>query len=214
MSASFGIQQDVGFGTVVDVSYVGSFRRHTLQQRSVNSIPMYSAYDPKNASPWSPANPKRAWSSNFYRPLPGLGDVSIRDFSGSTNYNSLQVSVRRAMRRGLSYGLAFTHGKSMSLTPYSSTFVTRNAYWPDKFRNYGPGYAGRPTLSFNYIYEIPGLGKKLNWKWLGWMTDNWTSPESRRSGAGRRSPFGVAGFSGATNTNPAPTSPGARKARA
>ena len=206
ISTSFGIQQDVGFGTVLEVSYVGSFRRHTLRQRPVNSIPMFSAYDPKNANPWSPANPKRAWSSNFYRPLPGLGDVSMRDFSGTTNYNSLQVSVRRAMRRGLSYGLAYTHGKSMMATPYSTTYVTQNAYWPDKFRNWGPSYAGAPNvLSFNYIYEVPRLGKRLNWKWLGWIADDWTiSGITQIWGRQKIAIPAVAGFSGATNTNPAP----------
>ena len=28
-------------------------------------------------------------------------------------------------------------------------------------------------MSINYLYDIPGLGKKLGWKKLGLATDNW-----------------------------------------
>ncbi len=42
-------------------------------------------------------------------------------------------------------------------------------------RNRGPSYAGAPhILVTNFIYEVPGLGKRLNLRPLGWVTDNWT----------------------------------------
>ncbi|RPI17594.1 MAG: hypothetical protein EHM61_29200 [Acidobacteria bacterium] len=40
MNYSFGFQQDVGFGTVVDVSYVGSLGRHLLWARDLNTTPL------------------------------------------------------------------------------------------------------------------------------------------------------------------------------
>src|SRR5574340_714829 len=159
MNGSFGIQQNVGFGTVLDVSYVGSFRRHVLQSRQINNIPMYARYDPRNMDPWKaklPAHANRSLGDNFLRPIAGLGGLTTSSFSGSANYNSLQVAVRRAMARGLSYGLAYTWSKTMSASP--------SPYWPDKFRNYGP--SGTPhILVINYIYELPNLGKRAGSRW-------------------------------------------------
>jgi hypothetical protein len=28
-------------------------------------------------------------------------------------------------------------------------------------------------MAINYLYDIPGLGKKLGWRPLGWVMDNW-----------------------------------------
>ncbi len=69
------------------------------------------------------------------------------------------------MRNGFSYGLAYTWSKTMSASP--------SPYWPDKYRNYGA--SGIPhILTINYVYDVPKLGKKLNLRPLGWVTDNWT----------------------------------------
>jgi hypothetical protein len=39
MSYSLGVQRNIGFGTVVDVSYVGTLGRHLQQNRNINAIP-------------------------------------------------------------------------------------------------------------------------------------------------------------------------------
>jgi hypothetical protein len=151
----------------VDASYVGAFYRHAMQTRNINPIPMFSQYDPKYADPWSQYTPKRSINDNNLRPFLGLGNIGYRTFDGSRNYNSFQLSVRRNMSRGLSFGLAYTFSKIMSASP--------SPYWADKARNYGPSYNGAPHfLTVNYIYEVPGLGKRFNLKPLGWVTDNWT----------------------------------------
>jgi hypothetical protein len=168
---SFGIQQNVGFGTVVDISYVGSFRRHGLQSRQVNYIPMYAQYNPAYYNPWQgglAANASgKALNDNYFRPLPGLAAATLADYAGSSNYNSVQMSVRRNLRGGLSYTLAYTGSKTLSASP--------SPYWSDKYRNYGPSFSGAPhILVASYIYELPRLGKQLNLRPLGWITDNWT----------------------------------------
>ncbi len=167
MSMSFGVQQQVGFGTVVDASYVGTFYRHMMQTRYINNIPAYSQYNPAYGNPFNGDNPRRAISDNNLRPMQGIGDLSQRTFDGSRNYNSLQVGVRRNMRHGLQFGLAYTFSKIMAASP--------SRMWADKYRNYGPSYNGAPQmLTFNYIYDVPKLGKKFNSRPLGWITDNWS----------------------------------------
>ena len=36
---SFSVQQDIGFGTVFDIAYVGNLGRHLMWQRNLNTIP-------------------------------------------------------------------------------------------------------------------------------------------------------------------------------
>jgi hypothetical protein len=171
-NGSFNIQQNVGFETVVDVGWVFNLRRHALAyDRQLNAVPMFSQYDPANANPTmgylaDNANGK-ALPDNYFRPIKGLGAITRRDFEFSSNYHSLQASVRRRMKNGLSYGLSYTFGKTMGVTGVSP-------YFADKARNWGPSYSPVPhVISINYIYELPKLGKKLNLRPLGWVTDNW-----------------------------------------
>ncbi len=201
---TFGVQQDMGFGTVMEVSYVGSFRRHLISTHQLNAISMFSQYNPANYNPLNaglPANANgKSISDNYFRPMVGLGSVNFAAFDNSSNYHSLQVSVRRNLSRGLSYGLAYTWNKSMSYgntSPYDDPMF--------KARNYGPGFSGAPhVIVANYIYQIPGLGKKFNIKPLGWITDNWqlsgiTSWQSHAR-------IGIPGisFSGTSTLNPSP----------
>ena len=80
------------------------------------------------------------------------------------------------MTHGLSFGLAYTWSKAM--TAWTNN-CCRTIYFDDD-RNYGPRYGlggpvGAPQVAvFNYVYEVPGLGKKLGSKPLGWITDNWS----------------------------------------
>src|SRR5262249_13270291 len=130
-----------------------------------------SQYNPANYNPnvaYLPPNTNgKALADNYFRPLPGLGNLSYVNFDGNSNYNSLQVTVRRNFTRRLSYGLAYTFSKTMSGGP--------SPYFADKFRNYGPSYQPTPhVLVVNYIYEVPNLSQKVNFKPLGFVTDHWT----------------------------------------
>jgi hypothetical protein len=205
MNMSFGVQQSVGFGTVLDASYVGNLRRHISYTRNKNPVPMFSQYNPANLNPWTgnlaPNANGRALSDNYFRPLAGLGGIQARNFEGSTSYHSLQVSVRRSMRRGLQYGLGYTMSKTMSAGPSDN--------FPDKYRNYGPSYAGAPhILGVSYIYEVPGLGKRMNVRPLGWITDNWTISGIVEYQSHAK--IGVPGisFTGTSTNNPAPNMTG------
>jgi hypothetical protein len=200
MNWSFGLQHNVGFGTVVDGSYVGARRRHVQQTRQINAIPMYSRYDPQNVSPWNaslPAHANRSYAENFFRPMAGLGDLQLRNFERSSNYDSLQVAVRRGMSRGLSYGLAYTFSKVMETSGASP-------YWPDKFRNYGPTGTAPHILVFNFVYEVYKLGKRLGSRWLGVVTDNWAISGITSIQGATRTSIGCCSFTGTTATNPGP----------
>ena len=199
-NGSFAVEQNLGFGTVLTASYVFNLGKHLQISRQLNNVPAYADYNPANANPnvaYLPPNTSgKNLNQNYYRPLPGLGALTYQNFSGNTNYNSLQVSVRRNMTKHLSYGLAYTWMKQMRDSRASP-------YFTDKFRDYGPSYSPTPhVLVVNYVYEVPNLGQKLNAKPLGWVTDHWTVSGITQWHSNIMTGVPGISFAGTTSTNP------------
>jgi len=210
-NGSFMIQQQLGFGTVLETAYVFNLSKHLPIARQLNAVPMYSQYDPANINPnvaYLPPNTTgKALADNYFRPLQGLGALRTVDFAGNASYNALQVTVRRNFTRRLSYGLAYTFSKTMSAFgatgsgyPYTNT---QSPYFPDKFRNYGPSFSPTPHVAaINYIYDVPGLGQRLHIRPLGWVTDHWTISGITQIRSDIRVGVPAISFSGNTATNP------------
>lgn len=100
-SYSFGIQRQLPFQTVVDVSYVGNGGRHLSYGRPLNFLTpdQVAAHQGVDIRPFLP-----------YR---GLGtNISIVEPSATSEYNSLQLYVKRRSR-DLSYSFAYTLGKNI-----------------------------------------------------------------------------------------------------
>jgi hypothetical protein len=162
------VQREIGFHSMIDVSYVGSMARHLIVQRNINSIPMYAHFDPKNidSTTGSPL------PDNYLRPYLGMGSINMRTFDGTSNYHGLQVSANRRMSRGIQYGAAYTWSKALGTS--DADFGGLSYYFPVRQRNYGPlGYDIRHMLVLNYTWDLPGLGKRHGNKLLGVFTDNW-----------------------------------------
>jgi hypothetical protein len=185
---SLGIQQDVGFNTVVDISYVGTFGRNSYLTRDINPFPMWSIYD----------HPE--WSSTGYQiflrsKYPGLSTLTTGEYTGLNNYNSLQVSINRRFSNNLSYGVSYTFSKNLALASCStgggapggpppppgfsggcSISATGISPYPDVMRDldwaYGPSGMAH-NLVINYVYNLPKPGARLGSKVLGVITDNW-----------------------------------------
>ena len=169
-SFSFGIQQQLPFESVLDISYVGSVSSHLLQARNLNPIPMYARFDPKNADPTLRNTPL---PDDFFRTYPGLGDLMANEFAASSNYHSLQSRFERRFSRGFSFGVAYTWSKVLGIA--SGYNEASTSYFDFRTREYGPlDFDRSHVFALNYIYDLPKLGQKLGSKWLGVVTDNWT----------------------------------------
>ena len=74
-------------------------------------------------------------SNYFYGPslcsgcVFGLGGLYREGFGESTDYHSLQITLRRNMTKHLSYGLAYTYGKLMGLNEGNSSATAATALW-------------------------------------------------------------------------------------
>jgi hypothetical protein len=175
-SYSVGIQRDVGRGIVVDVSYVGNVGRHLSQYRDLNA-PAYGSYfqpwaqDPTNFSsggavpsvePGLPAahaaeglrfSGRYALPANLVRPYPGYGAVQMHEFAATSNYNSLQATVNRRVRKHLTFGAAYVFSKTLGTafadTETVSTYGTRD-------RDYRLATFDRThNFTSNYVIDLP-----------------------------------------------------------
>jgi Carboxypeptidase regulatory-like domain/TonB-dependent Receptor Plug Domain len=199
-SFSLGVQQEIGRSMTLDIAYVGSLGRHLVTSRNINAVPYGAAFQRANQDPncslWGgggvPAvqpnlQPQYTaagydfngwcaygWSSytNAYLvPFKGYGQIPYLRWDGTSNYNSLQVSLQRRLSKRLSFGAVYTFSKALMTAdsdqdeqnPVNALLDYRAASWD------------RPhVFAANYIYELPGIAQHFGGpKWLSYITDHY-----------------------------------------
>lgn len=138
---SVGVQREVPFGFVVDVSYVGRRGLHLQRERNINQLTAGTLQ----------ANP--GVNIAALRPYKGYGAIRLSENAGRSIYHSLQISADRRYSNGLKIGAAYTLGKSMDNSS-NKRDVLYNSY--DENSYWGPSsYDRRHVLGFHYIYDLP-----------------------------------------------------------
>lgn len=184
ISTNFGIQRQIGFSTVVDVSYVGTFGRHLEVTPNINEVPYLSQFQTQNLDPTAKprtslngtVTQQAAKSDNFFRPIPGYGTVSLREYSATSNYNALQVTVNRRFTRSLGFGVSYTWSKTMSYADTTSTGTAGGiaVYQNPRFWNYGESNIDRTNnLVANWVYQLPKASRVWNNRMVRFLGDNW-----------------------------------------
>lgn len=170
------LQQELPYQMLWTMAYVGSNNSHLYQQVNLNGIPYGATFQPQNQDPakvaQSPNNRlgSNAYDENFIRPYIGYGDIPYVMTGGSSNYNSLQVTVNRRYAHGLFLGGAYTWGKALGVTTNEGDWIRIDGQ--TRKYNYGPlGFDRRHTFAVNYIYEFPFLFKPNSF--LHTMVDGW-----------------------------------------
>jgi Carboxypeptidase regulatory-like domain len=160
---SLGVQRELPFATLLDVSYVGSQSRHLPEQDPFNYVPFGSAWLPQNqdATLGAPQyNGNTTLPTQLYRPYAGLTSGSYYTFGSSSNYNSLQIAANHRVGHGLIFGVSYSWAKALGIpgaslgTPGVGSILDTRAF------NYGPlGFDQTQTLVINYIYNFPNVAR-------------------------------------------------------
>ena len=138
-NASF--QREIGFGTTVQVGYVGRRGLHNQRKRNINQLVAGTLQ----------ANP--GINANALRPYLGMGVIGISENAGSSRYDGLQVSIQHRYSAGLQVGLAYTLSRSLD-DGSTLTDVLPNAYSAAGY--YGPSdFDRKHVLVANYSYSLP-----------------------------------------------------------
>jgi hypothetical protein len=134
-SYSFSLQQQLPGAVALEVAYVGKTGQDLERISNINQM------QPGTIQANPGVNP------NALRPWRGLAAINMNQRTGSSRYDSLQVSADRRFRNGLAFGVAYTWSKSLdnTITPYNGFRFER------ALSNFN-----RPhVLNVNYIYELP-----------------------------------------------------------
>jgi hypothetical protein len=156
MSWNFGVQQQLPGDVILEANYVGNEAHHMQRVLDLNQLPAGTLTLPSN----------KGVNMNALRPYLGDGEVYMFDNGDNSNYNALQVSASRRMRKGLSFGASYTFSRTLDDSQYSQIVnvyegIVQNDYngRPD----YGLSNIHRKNvLNFNYVYELPFFQKRGN----------------------------------------------------
>ncbi len=117
-------------------------------------------------------------NANPYLPYVGIGSITRKDQTGSSNYNALQASLRHSIG-GLQLNAAYTYSHSIddSSDYNDSGFV--DSYALNAYRA-SSNFDERHIINIGYVYDLPFLkGKSLTDKLLGgWQWSGITDIES------------------------------------
>ncbi|HEY7181469.1 MAG TPA: hypothetical protein VIC84_08615, partial [Blastocatellia bacterium] len=179
-SMSLGVQRDIGYKTVIDVSYVGTLSRHLFWAREANYTPLgylfsraaqdptrfpngvVPACDPSIADVYKQAglcfDGSKALPDNLVRNYPGLAGIRFEENAATSNFNSLQVAVNRRFSHGFNFSLAYTFSKALGTAPGDSNFINPNnpRLYDYRLMDFDRTHAFVAT----YVYELPKLGSR------------------------------------------------------
>ena len=194
-SFSLGVQHEIGRGITLDAAYVGTLSRHLVTARDINSIPYLTEFQaaaqnpnacgfdgevpavepnlpPEYAAAGFNFSSKCAYPTAYLVPYKGYGQVEFLQFDGTSNYNSLQVSLQRRFSNGLTFGGVYTWSKA--LTTASSDEDFQDPFNPRNLDYRAAGWDRTHVVAINYVYDVPGLTKHFGGpKWLSYVTDNY-----------------------------------------
>jgi hypothetical protein len=158
---TFGIQQDIGWNTVMDVSYVGNTSRHRSLTWNHNQLAQGVRFVPSSADPTAPTTPL---SDNFLRPFVGFGNIDQQGNGGTDRYDSLQVQVNRRFTGGVEVAGAYT---------YANGF-TKGWYQQLPFENLDRNTDVQThILVISYVLDLPRGSKLVPGRVGRAILDNW-----------------------------------------
>jgi len=206
-----GIQREIGFKTVVEISYVGSLARHLGERRNINGVPDGARWldlNPQNRNPFSAVTPNGpcstqvltaisdcqhplgALADNFLRFYRGYADITLATWSGSSNYNGLQIQVNRRYTRGFEYGVAYTYSKTFDYSKDDDSGDVNNGRPYVAFNKGVADFDQTHIFTINYIYDVPGLGHRWNNRFARALFDNWQISGTTSYATGKPKTFG------------------------
>src|SRR5262245_47606472 len=161
----------------MEVSYLGSLSRHLGEKRNLNGIPdgarlidcsIPNLCHPENKDPVT----GNRFGDDFLRPYRGFGDVNTVMYSGSANYNSLQLQINRRYTSNFQYGIAYMWSKALDYANDDSSDVFYSR--PYNQFNYGPAdFDQAHIFTANYIWSLPSPRWLLNHGLLKAAFNNW-----------------------------------------
>jgi hypothetical protein len=147
---SLGIEQQLSRTSLLNVGYVGSEGRRLTVLFDVNQ-PVANGTSTASPRPYPQTSFPNENPIFVGLPLLGINEVN---FEGSSNYSSLQTTIRQALWHGVAATMNYTWSKAMDDS--SSATTPMNSY--NLKQDYGPStYDNRHLLNGMVFYSVPQM---------------------------------------------------------
>lgn len=150
---SLGVQRQLPWEFVVDLSYVGNQARHLTHRRDINYVlPDVALARNPTTGQFVNAN------ADTVRQFLGYSTIRLQENTGSSSYNSMQLSVQKRVSNGFTMSLAYTLSKALAdfdvetsdlRVPFDANLDKSNA-----------NFDRRHVLALSYVYELPFFNKR------------------------------------------------------
>jgi carboxypeptidase family protein len=180
-----GLQTVVPFDTTVDVSYTGQHSYDFPVPVNINAIDFGAAFLPQYADPTqasqTTATSYAATSPDLIRFYRGYGSIAQQQTIGWRTYHSIQISVNRRFKDGLSFGFADTIGLSdrqqsaRRLQHNADGTITERADQARADELLGNNYPQAHIMRGNFVWQLPRLpsGSGLM-RAIGLVANDWS----------------------------------------
>ena len=179
-----GVQMALPFAAAVDVSYTGQHSYDTPTGVNINNLDLGMAFDAKYADP---TQPTRTAANSYVGALPdlvrfyrGYSTVSQQQTIGWRTYHSIQISLNRRFRNGLSFGFNDTWQLSdkQFVAPRlqhndNGTITVRadQARAQELFGDLGPA---AHVMRGNFVWDLPDLRRSSGiGRVIGLVVNDW-----------------------------------------
>ena len=179
---SAGMQMAIPWATTIDVEWVGQHSFNSVRTVNINAVDFGSAYLPQNQNPnlVSATPGGAAVSTDLMRTFQGYAAINQRTFDGWRTFHSLQLSLNRRFRNGVSFGMndtwvLYDHAIGAPRLQHNAdgTFSFRDdQQQADDLLN--TFILNRHVMKGNFVWDMPDLhadGTAL--KVTGWIVNDW-----------------------------------------
>jgi hypothetical protein len=207
---SGGIQMSIPWGMTLDAEWVGHHAFNLVRSVNINTVDIGSAFRPENQNPnLVSATPGGAAVSNdLMRPFRGYGSINMRQFNAWRTFHSLQTSIQRRFRNGVSFGfndtwVLYDHASQAQRLQHAAdgSFSVR-ADQDEAQKLLGETIGTKHYLKGNFVWDLPDLrmdGAAL--KGLGWLINDWQLSGVWTATTGSAYSVGYSYSSGGGNVN-------------
>ena len=170
---NLNVQQELGWGVLAEVGYIGSEGKHLRINRNINQLIYPTATATRTYPKLSATSPVRPGSA--------LGNITYIDSNSLSDYNALWLTIRKALAHGLEFDSTYTWSKSMDLNSLGSQGGTalQNTFNPKA--DYGlSDFDARNHFVFSGTWNLPFKGNSnlTNRLVNGWLLANITQLQS------------------------------------
>jgi Carboxypeptidase regulatory-like domain/TonB-dependent Receptor Plug Domain len=193
---SLSLARRLPFQNVLEVAYVGTFGRHLPQTRNYNFFPHAILSGTIGNADMSDPVQRAAVGNNLAnlpiginpQPFPDYSQVTLNEYTGTSNYHSMQVTLNRQFGKNFQYFITYTFSKALGTTSVQESSGSDQVDPIDtRGRSYGILPFDRTHLfNMSYNYNFPDLARG-SWRnkltkgvFNGWQMSGITTFESGR----------------------------------